>query len=391
MDGVEALVEELRRVGLAAGLTAIGIAPATPFDRTRSDLEERKAAGLHAGMQFTYRNPARSTDPASALEGAQALVVGAYSYRRAPPGDATSDPAAPSAPHAAAHDPHAAAGTVARYSWVDHYAELRRGLDAMADVLRQAGHRARTLADDNALVDREAAFRAGLGTYGKNSMLLLHGDRGSEFVLGSVVTDAPLPAHDPASSPRSACGPCQRCLPACPTGALVEPGVLDASRCLAWLLQAEGPFPREHRVALGGRIYGCDECQDACPPNRLEVRRRPPAPAPVDAEADVDLVELLREDDDEVLLVRHGRWYIARRQARHLRRNALVALGNVGVGTDAGTVDVLRRHLDPGGHGADPLVRSHAAWAAARLGRRDLLDLDDPVVRDEVGAPAPPR
>jgi epoxyqueuosine reductase len=261
----------------------------------------------------------------------------------------------------------------------------------MAVVLRGHGHQARVLADDNALVDREAAFLAGLGTYGKNTMLLLDGDRGSEFVLGAVVTDAPLPAHDAGATPRSACGPCSRCLPACPTGALVSPGVLDANRCLAWLLQADGPFPREHRVALGGRIYGCDDCQDVCPPNRLEVRRHPPASAPSGAEATVDLLELLETEDDAALLRRHGRWYIARRDPRYLRRNALVALGNVGDGHDERTTRALCRHLDPHHHGGDPMLRAHAAWAAARLGRLDLVDLDDEVSRDEVGALEPPR
>ena len=373
---MEALVDELREVGLAAGLAAVGVAPATPFDDTRRTIEERKAAGLHAGMQFTFRNPSRSTDPARALAGARALVVGAYAYRRSEP---------------LASGERRAAGTVARYSWTDHYAELRRALGSIAGVLGAQGYRSRVLADDNALVDREAAFRAGLGSYGKNTMLLLDGDRGSEFVLGAVVTDAPLPAHDSTASPRSACGPCQRCLPACPTGALVAPGVLDANRCLAWLLQAEGDFPLEHRVALGGRLYGCDDCQDACPPNRLEVRRHPPPPAPPEAEPDVDLVGLLEEDDDDVLLARHGRWYIARRQARHLRRNALVALGNVGDGRDPRTVAVLGRHLDPSAHGADPMVRSHAAWAAGALGRSDLLDPHDAGSAAEVGPPAPPR
>ena len=127
------------------------------------------------------------------------------------------------------------------------------------------------VADDNALVDREAAYRAGLGWYGKNANLLLPGE-GSWFVLGSVVTDAPAA---PPSRPRrcaDGCGTCTRCLDGCPTGAIVAPGVVDARRCLAWLLQVEGAFPREHRVALGDRLYGCDDCQEVCPPNR---RRRP--------------------------------------------------------------------------------------------------------------------
>ncbi len=379
-DAVDALVA----VGRAAGLDAVGVAPAGAFAGTRATLEARRAAGLHAGMQFTYRNPARSTDPARALAGAGALVVGARSYRRTEVG---ADPALATS----------ATGRVARYSWVDHYVPLRAGLEAVAEHLRERGWQARVLADDNALVDREAAFRAGLGWYGKNTNLLLHG-RGSEFVLGAVVTDAPLPSAEPTVDPAEAaaagCGPCSRCQVACPTGALDVAGVLDANRCLAWLLQTDGPFPPEHRIALGARLYGCDDCQDVCPPNRLEIRRRPPPEAEHDAEPAVDVLELLEEDDDDVLLARHGRWYIARRQARHLRRNALVVLGNVGDGADDRTVAVLRRHLGPS---ADPLVRGHAVWAAARLGRADLLaplheePSPNPLVAAELGALPTPR
>ena len=345
------LAEELCRLGRRAGLDAVGVAPASPFSGTRQDLEDRKAAGLHGGMHFTYGNPARSTDPGRALPGAQALVVGARSYRR-------DDPEPP---------PDAGPlGRVARYSWDDTYAPLRGALGTVAARLEDEGWRARVLVDDNALVDREAAYRAGLGWYGKNANLLLSG-RGSWFVLGSVVTDAPLPVNErPAED---GCGACTRCLTACPTGALVAPGVLDARRCLAWLLEAPGSFPPELREALGGRVYGCDDCQEVCPPNRLEDRRRPPPPAGPADEPWVELVELLEASDDE-LLARFERWYVPRRQARYLRRNALVALGNVGNGSDPGVSRVVARALAS----EDPVVREHAAWAARRLGLGDLVD-----------------
>ena len=347
------LADEACAAGLEAGLDAVGVAAAEPFADTRRHLEERKAAGLHGGMHFTYGDPARSTDPDRALAGARAIVVGARSYRRA-------------APDRAGHDQGGGpAGVVARYSWDDAYVPLRAALGETARRLQADGWRARVLVDDNALVDREAAHRAGLGWYGKNTNLLLPG-RGSWFVLGSVVTDAPLP---PAPAPvEDGCASCTRCLPACPTGALVAPGLLDARRCLAWLLQADGDFPVEYREALGGRIYGCDECQEVCPPNRAADRRHPPPPAQPDAEPSVPLVQLLEASDDE-LLARYGRWYIPRRQPRYLRRNALVALGNVGDGGDPATVAVLRRALA----GEDRMLREHAAWAAVRLGRTDLV------------------
>jgi epoxyqueuosine reductase len=374
---------DLVALGRAHGLDAVGVAAAEPFATTRRHLERRKADGLHGGMAFTYRSPARSTDPAHALPGARALVVGARSYRREP---------GPSAGRAApAATTSSAGGRVARYAWEDHYGPLRAALTAVADALRAEGWRARVVADDNALVDREAAYRAGLGWYGKNANLLLPGS-GSWFVLGSVITDAPVP---PTGGPvDDGCGACTRCLDGCPTGAIVAPGVVDARRCLAWLVQAEGTFPREHRVALGDRIYGCDDCQEVCPPNRRLARAGRAPAAGGSAQVVVDLVDLLDAADDE-LLARHGRWYIPRRQPRYLRRNALVALGNIADARDPRVAGALARALDS----ADPLVRGHAVWAARRLGRDDLVagaGLDpgneaEPSVRAELVAPVPSR
>ena len=344
---MSSLWEDVRAAGLDAGLDAIGVARAEPFLDTRRHLTERKAAGLHGGMHFTYGNPERATDPESVVPGAHSLVVGARSYRAAPP-------ARPDGP----------AGRVARYSWRDHYAPLRHALAAIADLLEERGHTAFVLVDDNRLVDREAAVRAGLGWYGKNTNVLLEG-RGSWFVLGSVVTNATLPVAIPVAD---GCGACARCLPACPTGALVAPGVLDARRCLAHLLQAPGDFPLEFREVLGDRLYGCDDCQEACPPNRSEERRHPPPPAGADDEPWVPVLDVL-DGSDEDLLARHGRWYIPGRQPRYLRRNALVVLGNVGDGSDPEVEAALRRALAD----ADPMLRRHAAWAAERLGRSDLL------------------
>ncbi|HET9443930.1 MAG TPA: tRNA epoxyqueuosine(34) reductase QueG, partial [Acidimicrobiales bacterium] len=385
--GVTALARRLERGGLRAGLDAVGIAPAEPFEDTREVLEARRAAGLHGGMQFTYRNPRRSTDPGATLPGARALVVGARSYLRRPPKPTDPGPDAPTATDRTDRTEHTAGGTVARYSWVDHYEPLRRALGHLAGQLTGAGWRATVVADDNALVDREAAYRAGLGWYGKNANLLL-GERGSWFVLGAVLTDAPLPPTGPPMD--DGCGACTACLPACPTGALVAPGVLDARRCLAWLLEAPGPFPPEHRAALGGRVYGCDDCQEACPVNRRHARHRPPPAPEPEAEPAVDLVEML-EADDVALMARFGRWYVPGREARYLRRNALVALGNVGDPADPGVERALRAAL----HHRDPLVRGHAVWAAARLGRPDLLDglgrrESDPGVLAELGAASRP-
>jgi epoxyqueuosine reductase len=356
-DLTERVLETLRQAGLTAG-----VASAERFEGTRAELYRRRAAGLHGGMAFTYRDPDRSTDPARTLPGARSLVVGALGYLR-------SSPPQPET---------AVAGRVARYAWSDFYADLTARLTAGAAVLRAAGYRTVVLADQNGLVDREAARRAGLGWYGRNANLLLPG-RGSWFVLGSIVTDAPLVASPPA---RGGCGSCTRCLPACPTGAIVAPGVVDARRCLAWLLQATGAFPAEFREALGDRIYGCDDCQEVCPPNRPAAGAG--GPTSESGRAWVDVIDLLDDDDAKVMRAA-GRWYVPERKARYLRRNALVVLGNSADPADPRALAAVARCLEHD----DPIVRAHAVWAAARLGRSDLADvLDateaDPMVRAEL-------
>jgi epoxyqueuosine reductase len=354
-------------VGRAAGLDVVGVAVADPFPEARLALEGRKAEGLHGGMQFTYRNPTRSTDPSAALAGARSLVVGAVAYPAALPARPGDD---------------VVVGRVARYATDDHYGRLRAALAAVADHLAAEGWATRVLVDDNALVDRAAAHRAGLGWWGRSSLILVPG-HGPWVVLGSVVTDAPLAGDvEPVAD---GCGSCTRCVDACPTGAIVAPGVVDARRCLAWLVQDVGSFPRHLRPALGDRLYGCDECLEVCPPGR---RATLPGATEVTTDAWVDVVAMLALDDD-ALMARHGRWYIPRREPRYLRRNALVVLGNAGAVPPAEVRPVLAAHL----RHPDGMVRSHAAWAARRLGHVDLLAVlvgdDDPEVRAELAA-APP-
>ncbi len=334
-------LDELQQIAASSGVSALGVAKAEVFTSTLEDLRKRKAAGLSADMAFTYRNPERSTDPRRALPNAQSLLVGVRSYLREP-GEAGID---------------GPAGTVARYAWEDHYTQLKIGLTAVAEHLKAGGWRARLLVDDNALVDREAAYRAGLGWYGKNANLLVPG-AGSWFVIGSVVTDAKFTPSEPVAD---GCGSCDRCLTSCPTQAIVTPGVIDARRCLAWLVQAKGSFPAEHREALGTRIYGCDDCQEVCPPNRrtgrqtVQISRGAHRPW-------VPLLEML-EADDEALLADYGVWYIPGREPRYLRRNALVALGNARPDDPRSGVAIRRYLADD-----DPMLRAHAVWAAKRLG-----------------------
>lgn len=362
---------DVERALLEAGLDAVGFTGVDAFPEVRRSLEARRAAGQHAGMSFTFRNPQRSTEPDRLLRRATSMVVAALGYVE------------PEPPR-----PHGPVARVARYAWRDHYQDLRTALGAGVEVLRAAGHRATIVTDQNGLVDRAAAHRAGIGWWGRNSNLLIPG-AGSWFVLGSIVTDAELPADgEPVPD---GCRTCTRCVTACPTAAIVDDGVIDARRCLAWLVQDTGVFPRAFRVALGDRLYGCDDCQDVCPPGRSTLAGQPGSaeavPVTIDGtrhlDAWVPVLELLEATDGE-LVERYGRWYIPNREVRYLRRNALVVLGNVGDGTDPDQRAAVARFV----RDDDPLLRAHAVWAAARLGFDDLVRAaavdGDPIVRAEV-------
>lgn len=353
------LADRIREVASAAGLDAVGFTRAEVFDGTRQDLLRRKQAGFAGGIAFTYRNPERSTDPERLLPGARSLVVAAMTC-------GGGDVQPPQEREQA---------SVARFAREDRYRRLRDALEKLAMCLRAEGFRSKVVADDNALVDREAAVRAGIGYYGKNTMVLLP-RRGSMFLLGSVVTDAELPASPRYDGP--GCGRCTRCMSSCPTNAIVAPGVLDARRCLAWLLQSEGDIPVQYRELVGARIYGCDDCQEVCPPNRLSLRkdsvRRQISNGAGSSEAvpggKVDLVAVVTSSDDE-LIGRFGHFYIPRRQPRYLRRNALVALGNCADRSDPRVLSALRHAIESG----DEMLASHARWAAEKLDLAEQLSL----------------
>ena len=338
--------DEIVELAAFHGIEHVGVAPAAVLDRARTALHERKAAGLHAGMGFTYRNPDRSTDPSRAVPNARSIIVAARPYR------ADAEP----------EHPGGVAARVGRYAWIDHYAPLRAGLQQIAIRLRRADHRAVAFADDNSIVDREVAYLGGLGWFGKNANILVPG-AGSYFVLGSIVTTAEYPISEPVAD---GCGTCRRCIDGCPTGAIVAPGVVDANRCLAWLVQQPGTFPVEFREALDDRLYGCDDCQEVCPPSiRLGNKHRIDLSVRAGDEpiqAWVDVLDLL-EATDEQLIEQHGRWYLANRDPVWWRRNALIVLGNRGDLADPRT----RRVLDDYRAHTDPLLREHAEWAAQRL------------------------
>ncbi len=286
--------------------------------------------GSHADLTFTYSDASVSTDIRRSFPWAERLMVVAWSYM---PAAGSPGPAADGT------------GRVARFATEDHYRGLRAVLDALAVELRDCGHEAVALSDDNRLVDRAAAVRAGIGWWGKNTMVLAPG-HGPWLLLGSVVTDARLPTAAPMVRD---CGSCTACIPACPTGALIAPGILDARRCLARLAQAPGVIPRTYRSLMGDRVYGCDDCLDVCPPGLRTLA------GATGSRGRVDLAALLAKSDAE-LLDEYGHFYLPRRRPAILRRNALVAMGNAGSRQSLG---ILAGYL---GH-PDPLLRLHAAWA----------------------------
>jgi len=341
--------EEIERLVRDHGITHVGVASPDILHDTRSVLHRRKRRGLHDGMQFTYRNPDRSTDPRRAVPDAHSVIVAARSYLT------ETEPSPPST---------GVPARVGRYAWVDHYEPLRVGLRTVAALLRDAGHRALVFADDNSMVDRAIAQRAGLGWFGKNANLLLPG-AGSFFVLGSIVTSA---RYEPNTTPVSdGCGTCVRCIDGCPTDAIIAPGVIDGARCLSWILQKPGPIPVEFRRAVHDRIYGCDDCQDVCPIS-VRLGRRNTIDLDVggdEVQAYVDVLALLDSTDAEIE-ARHGRWWIAGREMRWLRRNALVVIGNTADPADRDVRAVLDRYRSDD----DPILVEHALWADARLDER---------------------
>jgi epoxyqueuosine reductase len=220
----------------------------------------------------------------------------------------------------------------------------------------------RAVADTAPLLERDFARRAGLGWFGKNTMLI-HRDRGSFFFLGSLLTDAVLTPDAPFAA--SHCGTCTACLDACPTGALVEPGWLDARRCISYLtIELKGSIPEGLRPGVGDWLFGCDVCQDVCPWNR-KAGRAPRAGEPLPRRpelAALDPCELLGLSPEE-FRVRFRGTALTRAKRRGVLRNAAVVLGNVG-GVEA--VPALRRALDD----PEEVVREAATWALARIAER---------------------
>lgn len=333
------------------GFRPVGITTAEAFDL---DLERTLAwldQGMNAGMGWlTLERAQAACDPATLLEGAQSLVV----------------VGAPYAHPEAAPDDDAPRGRVARYArGADYHDAMKARLTQLAAFIKTLGDdsganeapRSRIFVDSSPLTERAAAVRAGLGFVGKNTNILTR-EVGSWLLLGAVLTTLPLAPDAPVQRD---CGRCRLCLDACPTGALPEPFVLDANRCISYLtIEHKGAIPHDLREGIGSLVFGCDICQDVCPWNSAQ---RPPGwpefGGPAEAGLPV-LADLLALDNDG-FRERYRRTPLWRTKRRGLARNAAVALGNAGTEHD---LPVLEAALSD----SEPLVRGHAAWAIGKIG-----------------------
>jgi epoxyqueuosine reductase len=328
---------ELERLAEELELDVVGAAPASAYEETERHIRDRQARGLFADMRFTMAQPEVSCHPETLLDGARTVVSAAYCYY------------APEPPLQEGE------GRLARYTWHDGYAALRERLDELG---RRLGGAYRVLVDANQHVDREAAARSGVGFYGKNTMLITR-RHGSWVVLGTLVTTAVVEATRPLDLD---CGSCTLCIEACPTDALDEPGLVDSTKCLSYWTQAPTAIPESYRAELGGQVYGCDICQDVCPWNRGIEKRRSAQPLSPGAEPHVRLAEWL-DGDGTALAQMYDRLYVPKNDARYLRRNALVALGNIGGREDLPLAEPFLAS-------DDELLREQAEWTVARIEER---------------------
>ena len=340
------LTARVKRCARDHGFDLARVTTAEPFLHDERAAVERVRQGLMDGLPwYTEERVRKANRPRSLLEGAKSVVSLAVSYNTGEP-DAEDD---------------ALRGKVARYAWGDDYhALLKPRLRRFADALTPlAGREVRTrvFVDDGPMNDRAAAARSGLGWFGKNTNILTP-THGSWVFLGQVITDLDLEPDAPLAK---TCGNCVRCIDDCPTGAIVAPYVIDNRKCISFLtIELRGAIPRDLRPLVGAWVFGCDICQDVCPVNR---KARLGSESAFRQRGDFAVPELvpLLELDEQGFRERFRGSPIKRAKLSGLKRNACVALGNLG---DAAAIPALARALADD----DALVRSHAAWALGRIG-----------------------
>jgi len=355
------LAATIRSWAQELGFDSVGVAPVG--ESAHAEAYRRWVAAGYAGeMAYLTRPDAveKRTDPRVLVPGARSAVVVTRNYY---PGD--EPPGVPEDPSRA---------VFARYARNEDYHDLLKNRlielqNRISAELLPAGGRA--YVDTGAVLERELAQRAGLGWIGRNTMLI-QPRRGSYFFLGVILLDVELPYDRPFQ--RDHCGSCERCVVACPTGALLgrdESGapVLDARRCISYLtIELRGPIPRGLRPLIGNRIYGCDICQEVCPHNnskfvQITCEEAFWPRAGVHGERLIELMGMSQEEFSR----RFKNSPVKRTKRRGLLRNVAVALGNWG---SPEAVPVLEAALED----EEPLVRGHAAWALGRIGTAAAVD-----------------
>lgn len=341
--------QRIKAQGAALGFDLVGISPVRPPAHGGSFAEWLRR-GYHGEMAYMARTAGNRLHPGEFLPWARSIVSVALNYNTPHPRGAEG-----------------IQGWISRYAWGDDYHEVMQA--KLAHLLEWVRHEAgpevqgRIFVDAGPVLDREAAARAGIGWYGKNTNLLSM-RLGSFFFLGELFLSLELEPDRPI---RDRCGQCRLCLDACPTNAFAGPYVLDARRCISYLtIELKGAIPRELRPRMGTHIFGCDICQDVCPYNAKVKVTREPAFHPRRGLHAPELIPLLRLTEAE-FKARFAGSPILRAKRRGLLRNVCVALGNLGRGE---AVPALRAALrsDP-----EPLVRGHAAWALGRIRTPEAL------------------
>jgi epoxyqueuosine reductase len=297
------------------GFDACGVAPATDLPEL-SFFAEWLARGYAGSMQYLQRSAERRADVRRVVPSAKTVIVTATVYNtRRPYSTECAEPAR---------------GHVARYAWGDDYHDVIGGrLEALLAWMREASSEpfdARVYVDTGPVQERVYAQHAGVGWIGKNTCVI-HPTLGSWVLLGEILCSLPLELDSPSTDQ---CGTCTLCLEACPTRAIVAPGVLDSRRCISYLtIEHRGEIPEEWREAIGTHVYGCDVCQEVCPWNQAapvsEDRTWQPRPAwdlpalvDLDAMSDAQLDESLRGSA------------MARAKSSGIRRNVRIAVENAG-------------------------------------------------------------
>src|SRR6266436_6199422 len=310
-----------------------------------AEFREWLREGAHGEMNYMQRGEEKRCDPQKVLPGARSIVVLALNYLQ---GEQAQESKA------------GATGKIARYAWGDDYHEVVESkLDKIDTFLRDLGGQQKCYVDTGPILERDHAAQAGIGWHGKNTMLI--DERlGTWFFLAEILTTLELLADQPVED---RCGTCERCIKACPTGAITAPHRLDARRCISYLtIELKGSIPLELRPLIGNRIFGCDDCLDVCPWNRFAQVSHETAFSARESTTGMSLREYLRLSDAEFRqLFKNSP--IKRIKHRGFLRNVCVALGNAG---DVSDLPALKRAAaDP-----EPLIAEHAAWAIKQIGAR---------------------